>query len=58
MVSGVITDAGDTLCYSAIIGREYLVATIVNTGEAAAKIKSGQRIRMDAIEGVVFILDE
>lgn len=57
IVSGVITDAGGTLCHAAIIGREYGVPTIVNTREGTAKIKSGQRIRMDANQGAIFILD-
>ena len=52
-----ITDAGGTLCHAAIIGREYGVPTIVNTREGTAKIKSGQRIRMDANQGAIFILD-
>ena len=58
IVSGVITDAGGTLCHAAIIGREYGVPTIVNTREGTAKIKSGQRIRINAKEGAIFILDK
>jgi pyruvate,water dikinase len=58
LVQGVITDAGGTLCHAAIIGREYGVPTIVNTREGTAKIKSGQRIRINANEGAVFILDQ
>lgn len=57
LVQGVITDAGGTLCHAAIIGREYGVPTIVNTREGTAKIKSGQRIRINANEGAIFILD-
>jgi pyruvate,water dikinase len=57
LVKGVITDAGGTLCHAAIIGREYGVPTIVNTREGTAKIKSGQRIRINANEGAIFILD-
>jgi phosphohistidine swiveling domain-containing protein len=58
IVSGVITDAGGTLCHAAIIGREYGVPTLVNTREGTTKIKSGQRIRMDANQGALFILDQ
>jgi pyruvate,water dikinase len=58
VVKGVITDAGGTLCHAAIIGREYGVPTIVNTREGTVKIKSGQRIRMNANEGAIFILDK
>jgi pyruvate,water dikinase len=58
IVKGVITDAGGTLCHAAIIGREYGVPTIINTREATAKIKNGQRIRMSAADGAIFILDK
>ena len=57
LVQGVVTDAGGTLCHAAIIGREYGVPTIVNTREGTTKIKSGQRIRINANEGAIFILD-
>jgi phosphohistidine swiveling domain-containing protein len=56
IVKGVISDSGGTLSHTAIIGREYGVPTIINTREGTAKIKTGQRIRMNAIEGAVYIL--
>jgi phosphohistidine swiveling domain-containing protein len=58
IVKGVITDRGGTLSHAAIIGREYGVPTIVNTFEGTAKIKTGQRIRVNANEGAIFILDK
>jgi phosphoenolpyruvate-protein kinase (PTS system EI component) len=58
MVNGVVTDRGGTLSHAAIIGREYGVPTIVNTFEGTQKIKSGQRLRIDAKEGAVYILDK
>ena len=58
IVQGVIADSGGTLAHTAIIGREYGVPTIINTREGTAKIKTGQRIRMDAKEGAVYILDK
>jgi len=57
-VSAVITDRGGTLSHAAIIGREYAVPTIVNTFEGTAKIKSGQKIKVNAKEGAIFILDK
>ena len=56
LVKGVITDTGGTLCHAAIIGREYGVPTIVNTKQATSMIKSGQRVRMDAANGAIYIL--
>jgi pyruvate,water dikinase len=56
LVRGVITDTGGTLCHAAIIGREYGVPTIVNTQKGTSRIKSGQKIRMDATNGAIYIL--
>lgn len=58
IVSGVVCDSGGTLSHPAIIGREYNVPTIVNTFNASAQIKTGQRIRLDAARGAVYILDK
>jgi phosphoenolpyruvate-protein kinase (PTS system EI component) len=58
IVNGVVTDRGGTLSHAAIIGREYGVPTIVNTFEGTANIKTGQRIKINANEGAIFILDK
>ncbi|WP_028321574.1 PEP-utilizing enzyme [Desulfatiglans anilini] len=58
MVAAVVADRGGTLSHAAIIGREYGVPTIVNTFEGTAKIKTGQRLRIHAAEGAIFILDK
>jgi pyruvate,water dikinase len=57
LVGGVITDTGGTLCHAAIIGREYSVPTIVNTQQGTSKIKTGQRVKMDAANGAIYILE-
>jgi pyruvate,water dikinase len=58
IVNAVITDRGGTLSHAAIVGREYAVPTIVNTFEATAKIKTGQRLRVNAKEGAIYFLDK
>jgi pyruvate,water dikinase len=58
IVNGVVTDRGGILSHAAIIGREYGVPTIVNTFEGTASIKPGQRLRINATEGAVYILDK
>jgi pyruvate,water dikinase len=58
IAAGVIGDRGGTLSHTAIIGREYGMPTIVNTFVACEKIKTGQRIRMDATQGAVYLLDK
>jgi pyruvate,water dikinase len=57
MIKGVIVDRGASLSHAAIVGREYGIPVVMNVFEGTAKIKSGQRIKVDANLGVVFILD-
>ena len=56
-LSGVVTDHGGTLTHAAIVSREYGIPAVVGTGDATAKIKDGQRIRVDGNRGLVYILD-
>jgi len=56
LVGGIITDTGGTLCHAAIISREYGVPTIVNTQHGTSRIKTGQRVKMDATMGAIYIL--
>jgi phosphoenolpyruvate-protein kinase (PTS system EI component) len=58
MISGVVVDRGGSLSHAAIVGREYGIPVVMNTFEGTTKIKSGQRIRIDANLGTVFILDK
>jgi phosphohistidine swiveling domain-containing protein len=58
MIKGVIVDRGASLSHAAIVGREYGIPVIMNVFEGTAKIKSGQRVKVDANLGVVFILDK
>lgn len=58
LVKAVVSDRGGTLSHTAIVGREYGLPTIVNCFEGTAKIKTGMRIRVDATEGALYILDK
>jgi pyruvate,water dikinase len=58
IVSAIVTDSGGTLCHAAIIARENNVPIVLNTQTATQTIKTGQRIRVDATNGAVFILDK
>jgi phosphohistidine swiveling domain-containing protein len=58
LAGAVVGDRGGTLSHTAIIGREYGLPTIVNTFVACEKIKTGQRIRVDAGKGAIYILDK
>ncbi len=57
-LKGVVMDRGASLSHAAIVGREYRIPVILNVFEGTTKIKSGQRIKVDANFGVVYILDD
>ena len=58
LIKGVVVDRGASLSHAAIVGREYGIPVIMNVFEGTSKIKSGQRIKIDANLGVVYILDK
>lgn len=55
MIQGVVVDRGASLSHAAIVGREYGIPVVMNVFEGTAKIKSGQKIKVDANLGVVYI---
>jgi len=57
IVKAVVADRGGTLSHTAIVGREYGVPTIVNCFVGTAKIRTGQRIRVDATQGAIYLQD-
>lgn len=58
MIRGVVVDRGASLSHAAIVGREYGIPVVMNVFEGTAKIKSGQRVKVDANLGTVYILDK
>lgn len=54
--SGLLIERGSLLSHSAIVARELGLPTIVNIPGLIARLKDGQRVRMDAAKGVVKIL--
>lgn len=56
-IKGVITDRGGQVCHAAIVAREFGIPCVTNTFEATARIKTGQRIKMNGSVGAVWILD-
>jgi len=56
LLSGVIVDRGGSLQHAAICSREYGIPCVLNTFEGTAKIKSGQKVRIDAEIGAIYIL--
>lgn len=56
-IKACVTDRGGTLSHAAVVGREYGIPVVINTFEGTTKIKTGQRIRVDADRGAIYILD-
>ena len=53
----IITDGGGTLCHAAIIAREMNVPCIVGTKIATKVLKDGDKVEVDAVKGIVKILN-
>src|SRR5690606_6585126 len=55
---GLVTDIGGALAHGSIVAREYGIPAVMGTGNATARIQSGQRIEIDGDSGTVTLLDE
>ena len=58
LLNAVVVDRGASLSHSAIVSREYGIPCVINVFEGTAKIKTGQRLKVDGDNGVVYILDK
>jgi len=52
-IIGLVTDRGGVVCHAAVLAREFNIPCIVGCGNATTVIKDGERIRVDAVSGVV-----
>ena len=57
MIVAAVSDIGGSMSHAAIVAREYGLPAVVGTGNATARIKDGQRIRVDGGRGIVTILE-
>jgi pyruvate,water dikinase len=55
-IAGAVLDVGGIMCHAAIVAREYGLPAVVGTGVGTKRIRTGDRIRIDADAGVVTIL--
>jgi pyruvate,water dikinase len=55
-IAAAVSDIGGMMSHAAIVAREYGMPAVVGTGNATARIKTGDRIRVDGGEGVVTIV--
>jgi phosphoenolpyruvate synthase/pyruvate phosphate dikinase len=56
-VKAVVTDAGGALSHAIIVARDYGLPCVAGTREATAKIKTGDRIKVDGDMNAVYILE-
>ncbi|GEL17212.1 PEP-utilizing enzyme [Pseudonocardia asaccharolytica] len=56
-IAATVSDVGGIMSHTAIVCREYGLPAVVGTGHAVAKLKGGQRVRVDGDTGVVTVLD-
>jgi pyruvate,water dikinase len=54
LAGGVIADMGGTLSHGAIIVREYGIPAVVNVAHATSVLKDGERVKLNATEGLVY----
>jgi pyruvate,water dikinase len=54
LVKGIVTNGGGSLSHACIHCREYDIPLVSNTGSATLTIQEGEKIRIDATEGLVF----
>jgi pyruvate,water dikinase len=55
-VAAAVSDIGGIMSHAAIVAREYGMPAVVGTGNATARIATGDRVRVDGDAGVVTIL--
>ena len=56
-IAAAVLDSGGIMCHAAIVAREYGLPAVIGTGTGTRRIKTGDRLRVDADRGVVTILD-
>jgi pyruvate,water dikinase len=53
LASGVIVEIGGVLSHASTIAREYGLPAVANVRQATKRLRTGERVRLDAVNGVV-----
>jgi pyruvate,water dikinase len=56
-VAAVVTDVGAPLSHAAIVARELGIPAVVGCGDATARLKTGDRVRVDGATGIVELVE-
>jgi pyruvate, water dikinase len=51
--AAIVTDSGGMTCHAAIVSRELGIPCVVGTGDATKKLRDGELVTVDAIQGLV-----
>ena len=57
IIAAAVIDSGGIMCHAAIVAREYGLPAVIGTGTGTKRIRTGDRLRVDADAGIVTLLD-
>ena len=55
---GLVTEAGGMMTHGSVVAREYGIPAVVGVHQATARLKDGQRIRLDGTAGKIMIIEQ
>jgi pyruvate,water dikinase len=58
LASGVIVEVGGVLSHASTIAREYGLPALAKVKHATKRLRTGDRVRLDAVRGVITRLDQ
>ncbi|MHB0871322.1 MAG: PEP-utilizing enzyme, partial [Chloroflexota bacterium] len=53
----LVTETGGMISHGSVVAREYGIPAVVGVPEATARLRTGQRVRVDGSAGIVVPLD-
>jgi pyruvate,water dikinase len=54
---GLVTEVGGMMTHGSVVAREYGIPAVVGVHEATSRLRSGLRVRVDGMAGVITVLD-
>ena len=55
---GLVMEVGGMMTHGAVVAREYGIPAVVGVHEAASRLRTGQRVRVNGSNGQVLLLDD
>jgi pyruvate,water dikinase len=57
-IGALVTETGGILSHGAVVSREYRIPAVTAVRNATHLLKSGQKVRVDGNDGIIYILEE